>query len=205
MTDQEGRDRKTGRFMKGFSGRKLAKPKAERSSQPSDPHTVILEEAQRPVAVRDQKGRLKHEPAIRVATRQLTLSAAKGDLRAARQLAAQHAKALEVEREKRERDFKLFGNYLKSLDAGEPWRLSPEEAVHLQNIADAAGYGIEVKPYNPKAAIPPVTSEAIDAILADRDVAYQFDCLKITSEQDRRSLVRRIVRLERQRAFELGR
>jgi hypothetical protein len=105
----------------------------------------------------------------------------------------------------KERDFKLIGHYLKSRDAGAPWRLGPEEAALLQRIADAAGYGIEIKPYDPKAAIPPITSKEIDAILADRDIAYLFDCLKITSEQDRRSLVRRIVRLERQRAFELGR
>lgn len=188
------RDPKSGRFNRGHSGNKNGRPKKRAYDDvlPHDLALTVLKAGAVVVDVKDQDGETQRLPVFEVVLRQLAIAAVKGDKSAAKAFINYTAAAARITEVRMQQRSERLGAYLKSIDEGTPWRLEEAEAAFYQELADEAGFPIEVKPHNAADEEAALDSADIDAIVANPKVwkAVRNHSLDFRTK---RELIRRII------------
>lgn len=169
--DNNGRCKRSGRFLKGHSGNKSgARAKADNPLLPHELAASILKIARKPVDVKGPDGKPQRLPAHEVVFHQTTAAATQRDKAARREFNNAVSDATKTLQAYEQRRYQRLGAYLRAIDEGNPWRLNEAEAAALQEIADEAGYPIRIEAYDPNAQAEPITAQMIDAVTSDAKI-----------------------------------
>ncbi|MDX2276955.1 MAG: hypothetical protein NW206_16010 [Hyphomonadaceae bacterium] len=194
MTDDSGRDPKTGRFKKGFSGFKGRTAKKPQTLLPHEWAEAVLEAAAHPLEVTDRRGKIVKLPAYAVSLRQLASLSTQRDKHAIRQFNAAITEAAKTLQAHKKRQFERLGLYLQSLDEGKPWPLDQAEAAFYQDLANQAGVHIKIEAYDPSKRPAEVGAEDVAAVLADPNVASALRSGGAINADAQQAIIRRALR-----------
>lgn len=193
MSQGSGRDPKTGRFKKGFSGFKGRTAKKSNALLPHQWAEAVLDAAAHPIEVTDRRGRIEKLPAYEVALRQLAALSTQRDKNAMRQFVAAITEASKTLQAHKKRQFERLGLYLQSVDEGKPWPLDEAEAAFYQDLADQAGLHITIEPFDPAKRPELVHTEDVKAVLADPSVTQAL-LRKGASTSESETIIRHALR-----------